>query len=247
MGGSTRMSVGTRNKSSRQGRKGSSETRQVLALVGAVVLVAGGIGGAGIYNSLSARAEEQQRQQSPAPEAVSASPVCEVLDRAGLVPAAGALFGVNLDWHAKPLAKYAADLGHKPTVSVSFTGFPYTAQEKADLQRAVEQIRAYGQMMLLTLEPMTGLSAVTPESADALAKDLAEFNADGVPVIVRFAHEMNGSWYPWSQQPDLYIEAFQTIAKAVHTHAPGTAMMCTELRRRLPVRRGPVRSQNRHR
>ncbi|MFP3802582.1 glycosyl hydrolase, partial [Paraburkholderia sp. SIMBA_027] len=51
------------------------------------------------------------------------------------------------------------------------------------------------------------------------------FNDDGVPVIVRFAHEMNGSWYAWSQQPQKYVAAFQTLAKAVHTLAPGSAMM----------------------
>ncbi|TLM88207.1 glycoside hydrolase family 26 protein [Pseudarthrobacter sp. NamE5] len=216
---------GRTQKKNRSGRKGLSETRQVVALAGVVVLVAGGVGAAGIYGSLSARAHEQQRQQTQTLGTAPAASVCEVLDRAEMVPETGTLFGVNLDWQAKPLAAYAADLGRKPAVSVSFTGFPYTGQEKVDLQRAVQQIRADGQMMLLTLEPVNGLAAVTPDSAEALARDLAQFNADGVPVIVRFAHEMNGSWYPWSQQPALYIMAFRTLAEAVHTHAPGSAMM----------------------
>jgi hypothetical protein len=202
-------------------RKGSSETRQVLAMAGIVALIAGGVGAAGILGSVSARGQ----QPSAVPSPTAAAAACEAMDRRDLVPDTGALFGVNLDLHSKPLADYARDLGHKPAVSVSFTGFPYTAQEKVDLQRAVEQIRANGQMMLLTLEPMGGLSAVTPEAAQALAADLAEFNNDGVPVLVRFAHEMNGSWYPWSQQPARYIEAFRTLAGAVHAQAPGSAMM----------------------
>ena len=202
-------------------RKGSSETRQVLAMAGIVALIAGGVGAAGILGSVSARGQ----QPSAVPSPTAAAAACEAMDRRDLVPDTGALFGVNLDLHSKPLADYAHDLGHKPAVSVSFTGFPYTAQEKVDLQRAVEQIRANGQMMLLTLEPMGGLSAVTPEAAQALAADLAEFNNDGVPVLVRFAHEMNGSWYPWSQQPAGYIEAFRTLAGEVHAQAPGSAMM----------------------
>jgi hypothetical protein len=202
-------------------RKGSSETRQVLAMAGIVALIAGGVGAAGILGSVSARGQ----QPSAVPSPTAAAAACEAMDRRDLVPDTGALFGVNLDLHSKPLADYARDLGHKPAVSVSFTGFPYTAQEKVDLQRAVEQIRANGQMMLLTLEPMGGLSAVTPEAAQALAADLAEFNNDGVPVLVRFAHEMNGSWYPWSQQPARYIEAFRTLAGEVHAQAPGSAMM----------------------
>ncbi|WP_163167345.1 glycosyl hydrolase [Arthrobacter sp. Alg241-R88] len=219
------MSEGTPKGNRKQKEKGGSETRQAFVLAGVVALVAGGIGGAGIYTSVSARAKEQNQQQNQAPATTPSGPLCRAADRAELVPASGALFGVNLDWHAKPLAGYAADLGHKPAVSVSFTGFPYTQQEKVDLQRAVEQIRAHGQMMLLTLEPMNGLASVTPESAAALAADLAEFNDDGVPVIVRFAHEMNGSWYPWSQQPAQYIQAYRTMAEAVHTRAPGSAMM----------------------
>lgn len=31
------------------------------------------------------------------------------------------------------------------------------------------------------------------------------------PVILRFAHEMNGSWYPWGNRPSEYISAYQRI------------------------------------
>jgi hypothetical protein len=58
-----------------------------------------------------------------------------------------------------------------------------------------------------------------------MAAGLDRLNKDGVPVIVRFAHEMNGSWYPWSQQPQEYVAAFRRMASAVHRHAPGSAMM----------------------
>lgn len=181
-------------------------------IIGLVVL---GIAGVNFANGLAAK----QSQTAPT------LPVCEVVPRAALVPADGTLFGVNLDWHSKPLATFAKDLGHKPAVNVSFTGFPLTSKDEEDLEQAVQQIRADGRMMLLTLEPADGLSTVTEETATALAKDLDRFNKEGVPVIVRFAHEMNGSWYAWSQQPQRYIAAFQTLANAVHTLAPGSAMM----------------------
>ncbi|MET1022295.1 MAG: glycosyl hydrolase [Arthrobacter sp.] len=203
-------------------RKIDPEARGVIVLAAVAALVAAGIGGGGIYTELSKRAGEQERAAAPT---ASPATACDLLDRSELVPTSGALFGVNLDWHKKDLAAYATDLGHKPAVTVSFTGFPYTDQEKTDLQRAVEQIRTSGQIMLLTLEPDDGLASVTPQSASDLATDLSKFNADGVPVIVRFAHEMNGSWYPWSQQPELYIKSFRTIAEAVHTGAPGSATM----------------------
>ncbi len=193
-----------------------------FALPVVIAVAAAGIGIASIANGLASR---DQAGQDNAAQAAPTLPRCEVPDRKSQVPASGALFGVNLDLHAKPLSQYAADLGHKPAVSVSFAGFPYTAEEKAHLDQAVTQIRADGQTMLLTLEPMQGLDAVTDEAVAALAADLATFNDDGVPVIVRFAHEMNGSWYPWSQQPAAYVDAFTRMAKAVHATAPGSSMM----------------------
>ncbi|MDR6640048.1 glycosyl hydrolase [Paenarthrobacter nitroguajacolicus] len=182
------------------------------AVIGLVVL---GIAGVNFANSLA------DREAVATPSLAS----CEVPVRSELAPASGSLFGVNLDWHSKSLASFAKDLGHKPAVSVSFTGFPLTSKDEDDLQRAVEQIHADGHMMLLTLEPAGGLDAVTEDAASALAKDLAHFNNEGVPVIIRFAHEMNGSWYAWSQQPQKYVAAFQTLANAVHRDAPGSAMM----------------------
>jgi hypothetical protein len=79
--------------------------------------------------------------------------------------------------------------------------------------------------LLLTLEPRTGLGAVTVDAADSLARQLKRYNDAGVPVLVRFAHEMNGSWYPWGQQPRRYLAAFRKVASAVHRIAPGSATM----------------------
>jgi hypothetical protein len=42
---------------------------------------------------------------------------------------------------------------------------------------------------------------------------------------VRFAHEMNGSWYAWGQQPAAYVEAYRRVAAAAHAGAPGSPMM----------------------
>jgi len=50
-------------------------------------------------------------------------------------------------------------------------------------------------------------------------------NQQGVGVFVRFAHEMNGSWYPWSQQPELYVQRFRAMADALHAASPSIAMV----------------------
>jgi hypothetical protein len=150
---------------------------------------------------------------------------CEDIDGRNLAPADGTLMGVNLEWGRETLAEYSDKLGERPAVAVSFADFPFDEEDPGLIESAVEQLRQEGGMLLLTLEPVEGLAAVTEDHADELAGMLAGFNANGVPVIVRFAHEMNGSWYPWGQQPDEYIAAFRRVADAVHQDAPGSAMM----------------------
>jgi len=184
-------------------------------VVSLVVVGALAVGGVGVWAELSEERTEE----------AAAAPVCEVPARDELVPADGALFGVNLDWEDEPLGEYAERLGHTPAVSVSFTGFPYDERGHDHLHLAADQIRSDGRMMLLTLEPEDGLEAVTEDVAQTLAADLAEINETGVPVVVRFAHEMNGSWYAWGQQPGAYVETFRRVAEAVHAGAPGSAMM----------------------
>ena len=82
-----------------------------------------------------------------------------------------------------------------------------------------------GGIGLITLEPIEGLDSVTQAAAEELARLLDDYwRSSGTPSIVRFAHEMNGTWYPWGQQPEAYVDAFRTVATAVHALAPASAM-----------------------
>ncbi|MHA7262223.1 glycoside hydrolase family 26 protein [Arthrobacter sp. TMN-37] len=150
---------------------------------------------------------------------------CGPIDGRRLAPQDGTLMGVNLEWGRETLAQYSAKLGQRPAVAVSFADFPFSAEDPSLISAAAEQVRQEGGILLLTLEPQQGLAEVTRERAEGLAALLAGFNTSGVPVIVRFAHEMNGSWYPWGQQPQAYIAAFRRIAEAIHQGAPGSAIM----------------------
>ena len=46
--------------------------------------------------------------------------------------------------------------------------------------------------------------------------ETAKFKKAGVKTFVRFAHEMNGSWYPWIQSPTDYKNAFAKLVNAIH-------------------------------
>ena len=54
------------------------------------------------------------------------------------------------------------------------------------------------------------------------AKDIRESE---IPVFVRFASEMNGSWTPYHGNPALYREKFRLVADVVRTIAPNVIMV----------------------
>lgn len=141
-------------------------------------------------------------------------------------PAGRTWFGVNPDWAEQTAAQVSESLGIMPAVWVQFVRFPLDDGARANLQGFFEQVGAVGAYGLVTLEPHDGLDAVTADAAEELAMVLDAAWADhGVPTFVRFAHEMNGSWYPWAQQPEAYVHAFRTVAEAVHAGAPASAMV----------------------
>lgn len=169
--------------------------------------------------------------------AVSATPVASVgatprpapttAPGAGrLEPSSGTYFGMNLDWANDSVAAVSERLGATPAVWVQFVAFPLDDGGRANLDAFIEQVAAVGGIGLVTLEPHDGLASVTPEAAEQLASVLHGYwQMRGVPTFVRFAHEMNGSWYPWGQQPSAYVDAFETVARAVHAGAPASAMI----------------------
>lgn len=156
--------------------------------------------------------------------AVTDLTTCEVIAD-NMVPADGTLLGVNLDWENQTLEEHRENLGHAPAVVVQFSDIPYDDQTWQHTVDAAEQVRANGGILLLTLEPHGGLGTMSDPVIDRLTADLRELNDMGTPVMVRFAHEMNGSWYAWGQQPERYIEVFRKVSDAIHAQAPGTSMM----------------------
>ncbi|KZM36519.1 glycoside hydrolase family 26 protein [Oerskovia enterophila] len=194
---------------------GTGGRRRRPGLVTPVMIMFLGVGAVGAGFAVAGPAEDAA---PPAPETCTA-------DAAQVVPADGTLLGVNLDWASETLEEHRTYLGHAPAVAVQFSDVPYDRATWEHTVSAVTQMKANGGVLLLTLEPHAGLAAMSDEVIATLAHDLREVNQQGVAVVLRFAHEMNGSWYAWGQQPTAYVETFRRVAAAVHDQAPGTAMM----------------------
>ena len=56
------------------------------------------------------------------------------------------------------------------------------------------------------------LSEIISGNFDEYIKKFAnDVKSYGGPVIIRFAHEMNGNWYPWGRKPEEYKKAHQHV------------------------------------
>jgi hypothetical protein len=134
---------------------------------------------------------------------------------------------MGLDWGADTISAVRDRVGPNltPAVWVQFARVPLRPEDRTSLDGFVRQVRAVGGLALITLEPSDGLASVDAGSAAAVADLLAGYRACGVEVILRFAHEMNGSWYAWGQDPTAYVAAFRRFAAVIHQRAPGVAML----------------------
>lgn len=133
--------------------------------------------------------------------------------------------GVSLDQQALSVHGYASRIGHDPADIEATTGIPATAGDRVGVAEAARSASRTGAVLLLTVEPRAGLAGATDARITDLAGEIGRIERAGVPTIVRWAPEMNGSWYPWGQDPRAYVATFRRAATIIGDRAPRTAMM----------------------
>jgi mannan endo-1,4-beta-mannosidase len=102
---------------------------------------------------------------------------------------------------------YTALSSLHPSVHADFLAFgtswaPFLAQDTA-LQATP----------MITWEPWNvSLQSIASGADDAYLSEIAaQVAAYPAPVYIRFAHEMNGNWYPWGAQPAEYVAAWRHL------------------------------------
>eukprot|EP00386_Alphamonas_edax_P004494 GDKI01014183.1.p1 GENE.GDKI01014183.1~~GDKI01014183.1.p1 ORF type:complete len:581 (+),score=161.48 GDKI01014183.1:74-1816(+) len=78
----------------------------------------------------------------------------------------------------------------------------------------------YKPFFMVTYESHCGLECLTDEVLQAIAGKVNQWAAE-MPVILRFCHEMNGSWYAWGQRPAEYVAMWKRMHAAVKGKANG--------------------------
>jgi mannan endo-1,4-beta-mannosidase len=110
-----------------------------------------------------------------------------------------------------PVEQFAAAIHHQPNVVLYYSSW----YEKFQAGFAA-QIDASGAVPLVQINPFgVSLADIAAGRYDAYLVSYADqVRRFGQPVIIGFAHEPNGSWYPWGQgrtSPADFIAAWQHI------------------------------------
>jgi mannan endo-1,4-beta-mannosidase len=112
-------------------------------------------------------------------------------------------------WQAN-VASFTSMLGHKPQIVESYQSFP----AKFPTDRICD-IAQQGELSVIQWNPRVSMADIAAGRYDRYlneyAKQVREF---GHPVVISFAHEMNGEWFSWGYthtSPATYIAAWQHV------------------------------------
>lgn len=132
----------------------------------------------------------------------------------------------------KSILNKGKEYGATPCAIQLFWGWNEIATARTS---SLERIWKAGAIPIITVEPFKAggkegipLSSISGGNEDAVLKSLGELiKAFDHPVIVRFAHEMNGNWYPWSglkngKSARAYIKAYRHVHRVVSRTTGGS-------------------------
>jgi hypothetical protein len=107
------------------------------------------------------------------------------------------------------VSNYLSEVARPPAISLWYTDFGSTllTSEQASV------LKETGQAPMVTWEPYNqSLSQIADGSYDSyLRLSARSAKAFGNELMIRFAHEMNGTWYPWAGSPTTYVAAWRHI------------------------------------
>jgi mannan endo-1,4-beta-mannosidase len=124
--------------------------------------------------------------------------------------------------NAQVLAQYAAMVGRQPDIVSWYREFGQPLLEPDE----IANLRATGQTPMVTWEPHdVSLTAIASGAYDTyLSESAAIAKSWEGPLLLRFAHEMNGGWYSWGSgavTPDTYLAAWRHVVSLFQSNGVG--------------------------
>ncbi|MEU6853063.1 glycosyl hydrolase [Actinacidiphila alni] len=202
----------------------------VLVLVIGVVALARADGGDGSAAIAADRAADSDTgSRDGASLIVPGPPQTPVPARETILhpPAGSSYFGVatpDAPWNSAVLAGVGRDAGGVTPNMVEYyvnwtRGFDPGPVRAAYAQHAVPVVswEPWAGSAKGTKQPGYALGTIVDGRHDAYIRSFAEaVKADRYPIVLRFAHEMNGHWYPWAEpnginKPGQYVAAWKHV------------------------------------
>ncbi len=120
--------------------------------------------------------------------------------------------------NASAAKAYEQQTGRRPDVSLWYHDFGDSLLTPEEMSA----LRSTGETPLVTWEPYgQSLSSIASGSYDSYIRDSARIAKGwGGELMVRFAHEMNGSWYPWARS-ESYVAAWRHIVDVFREEGAG--------------------------
>lgn len=141
-------------------------------------------------------------------------------------PVAVGVFVPGVFDHPGKISAYGRQVGRRPAIAVSYKNWSIEPFYPPEL----DSVWAQGALPMVTWEPQTAsgeaipLDEIVAGRYDRYIRQSAEAAAAwGKPLMLRFAQEMNGSWFPWgyrvgSNTPRQYREAWHHIFWVFRNH-----------------------------
>ncbi|TPX36778.1 mannan endo-1,4-beta-mannosidase [Synchytrium endobioticum] len=176
----------------------------------------------------------QKRAVATAPKIIidPNSPACQTNARTGLgrlePPSGKMMWGFALNWAVETPSNVSAKMGGlKPAVIAMFATMTATEYGGSDMLRWMgQQCALTGSMLEVTMEPIVDIATIPDSLLVAFAKDCAYINSQyGVPILLRFGHEMNGYWTFYGLKPTMYTTGFRRMTNIMRQYSNLTAML----------------------
>lgn len=138
------------------------------------------------------------------------------------------MFGFHYDWIKDNPVNLSPKLGFYPAVSNAYLVMDPSLSPTFNyslFEWHAQEIQRIGGIMAMTMQP-TVISNISDAQIEELANQCLRVNTVyGVPLFMRFAHEMNGDWPSYGMRPVAFKNAFQRLATSIHSKTNMTAMV----------------------
>jgi hypothetical protein len=78
-----------------------------------------------------------------------------------------------------------------------------------------QQVQLVGGIFMITLQPID-IDKITDDMIIFLSEFCLKINSKyGVPIFMRYAHEMNGNWPNYGYRPTSFINSFRKVSRLI--------------------------------